>query len=61
MRLLMRILHIGSVHAIPGLDLEEVEKKVEISRALDIVKLRREFKVMANPGMYAESLYRQFG
>lgn len=61
MRLLMGILGIGRRSVFFDLDLEEVEKKAEISRALDIIQLRRQFKVMGLSATFAISLYMQFG
>jgi hypothetical protein len=60
MRLLMAILHLADCYW-TSMELGKFPNKSEISRAIDIIQMRREYKVMAEPGAYAESLYRQFG
>lgn len=60
-RLLMAILHLGIDCGWTSMEIDKFPNKPEISRAIDIIQLRREYKVMAEPGAFAESLYRQFG
>ncbi|KAL5331150.1 hypothetical protein ACEPPN_000679 [Leptodophora sp. 'Broadleaf-Isolate-01'] len=60
-RLLMAILHLGTDCGWTSMELGKFPNKSELSRAIDIIQLRREYKVMTDPGAFAQSLYRQFG